>query len=125
MKRVIIFFGLLGAGFFYLFLALINLRLESENNQLREKKILLERDRKLIMLEISQRSSVKNLELAYLPFGDSLKDLPNFSTTQEFGNRLFSFSGEKILSVIKEKETKSSWGWNETFPFVSVSQRNR
>ncbi len=62
MRRIIFFCILFLGGLFYILLAYVNLCIELQNIQLREKRMLLERDGKLLALEIARSTSLKNLE---------------------------------------------------------------
>ncbi|MEO0102110.1 MAG: hypothetical protein ABIK81_00200 [candidate division WOR-3 bacterium] len=125
MKRFFIFFVILAGGFLYLFLAFLNLRLELENSGLREKRLILERDRKLIILEISQVSSVKNLTEVYNTNFNSPGALTEFSFLNDAQLPRKLSDGLEVSQKERGKKTKESLIGNEIVPFFSVSQRNR
>lgn len=125
MKRFFIFLAILEGGFLYSFLSLLNLRLELENSELSEKRLILERDRKLIILEISQVSSVKNLTEVYNATFDSPRELTKFSFLNDSQLQRKLAKGSEVFQKGKKQKAKESLGINEIPPWLSVSQQNR
>ncbi|MEO0101640.1 MAG: hypothetical protein ABIK84_04495 [candidate division WOR-3 bacterium] len=92
--------------------------------------MLLERDRKLIILETSQISSFKNLTEAYFALSNSPKEFIASSSEEKGGSILITKAG-RLASVDTEEEQKTPRGSDtllfsiRTLPTASLTPSSR